>query len=334
MSEMAAAGRRAPMAGGPGAGDAVLTVTSASRRFGAVHAVRGLSFEVRSGEVFGLLGPNGAGKTTTIRMICGELAPDEGNILLGGRPFRAGAGDRARVGLCPQELVVWDRLTCREQLEFIGQMYRLTRPRSRQRATRLLADLHLDDQAGALGGTLSGGLKRRLNIALALVHEPELVVLDEPTAGLDPQSRVLVRGLVRSLARHQTVLLTTHDMDEAERICDRVAIIDRGRLLVCGTPAELIRDTGRRRDRRCELIDFRFSRPVEDRACAALTAAGDIEVEQSPGLLTIRAADAAALLPELAGRLRRAGVPADEVRLRAISLEDVFLSLTGRTVRS
>nr|WSY56430.1 ABC transporter ATP-binding protein [Streptomyces sp. NBC_00886] len=328
--------RHATVTDGRAARDTVLTVTGVSKRFGTVPAVRELTFEVRSGEVFGLLGPNGAGKTTAIRMICGELAPDEGRILLHGRPIRASADDRARVGLCPQELVVWDRLTCREQLEFIGQMYRLPRRRLRERAARLLAELGLDGKAGALGATLSGGLKRRLNIALAVVHEPELAVLDEPAAGLDPQSRVLVRDFIRSLARHRTVLLTTHDMDEAERICDRVAIIDRGCLLVCDTPEELKRGAGEGPDGqfRSGVIELRFSRPVEHRATSVLAAIPDIDVQQSPGLLTVRAAHADALLPDLVERLRKAGVPADEVRLRATSLEDVFLALTGRTLRS
>jgi ABC-2 type transport system ATP-binding protein len=309
----------------------VLTVTGVSRRFGTVTAVRGLTFEVRAAEVFGLLGPNGAGKTTTIRMISGELAPDEGAILLHGRQVGASVEDRARVGLCPQELVVWDRLTCREQLEFIGQMYELPRDRLRSLIDRLLSDLDLYGKADALAATLSGGLKRRLNIALALVHDPELVVLDEPAAGLDPQSRVLVRDFIRCLARDRAVLLTTHDMDEADRICDRVAIIDRGHLLVCGTPDELKRAAGG--DSGTGLIELRFGRPVEQEAAAVLSAIADIDVQLSPGLLTVRAVDPTALLPDLVDRLRRADVSADEVRLRATSLEDVFLGLTGRASR-
>ncbi|MBT8224721.1 MAG: ABC transporter ATP-binding protein [Dactylosporangium sp.] len=220
-------------------GDAMLAVTGLVKRYGALAAVDGLSFAVRPGEVFGLLGPNGAGKTTTIRMICGELRRDGGTILLHGTAVEAGRTDRVRVGLCPQEIVVWDKLTCFEQLRFLGEMYGLPGRVATARGERLLADLGLADRARSLAGTLSGGMRRRLNIALALVHDPELVVLDEPGAGLDPQSRVRVREFIRSLAQHRTVLLTTHEMDEAARVCDQVAIIDRGRLLACASPAEL-----------------------------------------------------------------------------------------------
>jgi ABC-2 type transport system ATP-binding protein len=317
--------------------DPVLAVTELSKRFGNMAAVADLTLDVHPGTIFGLLGPNGAGKTTTIRMICGELAPDAGHILLHGRPIRSQVDDRVRVGLCPQELVIWERLTCREQLEFTGQMYGLSHRTARERATRLLADLDLEGKANALGGTLSGGLKRRLNIALALVHDPELAILDEPSAGLDPQSRVLVRDFIRSLARDRTVLLTTHDLDEAERICDRVAIVDHGRLLACGTPQDLTHRAGPRSDPSMAtrtLIELRFGHPVEDQAAAALAAVPGIDLDQSPGLLTIRTADPTAVLPDLLDQLRLADVPADEVRLRAPSLEDVFLTLTGRTVRS
>lgn len=317
--------------------DLVLAVTTLSKRFGGLTVVDDLNLEVPAGTIFGLLGPNGAGKTTTIRMICGELAPDTGRILLHGRPIRSNADDRSRVGLCPQELVIWERLTCREQLEFAGQMYGLSRKTAREHASGLLVELNLEGKARALGGTLSGGMKRRLNIALALVHDPELVILDEPTAGLDPQSRVLVRDFIRSLARDRTILLTTHDMDEAERVCDRVAIIDRGNLLACGTP-QSIKDhslpAGEDVMAGGTLIELRFGRLVEAQAATALATVSDIEIDQSPGLLTIHAAKPTELLPRLLDRLRLAGVPADEVRLRTLSLEDVFLTLTGRGVRN
>jgi ABC-2 type transport system ATP-binding protein len=217
-----------------------LDVRGLSKRFGDVRAVEKLSLRVRPGEVFGLLGPNGAGKSTTINLICGLLAADAGDILLFGEPVHPGAEVvKRRLGVCPQEIVIWSKLTCLEQLEFTGAMYGLERAAARRRGLELLSDLGLLEKKSRLAATLSGGMKRRLNLALALVHDPDFVVLDEPEAGLDPQRRVMVREYIRSLARRRTVLFTTHNMDEAERVCDRVAIIDRGALLVLDTPDRL-----------------------------------------------------------------------------------------------
>lgn len=216
-----------------------LKVEGLTKRFGELRAVDGLDLEVRPGEVFGLLGPNGAGKTTTIGMVCGLVAADSGKVLLDGREVSGDPLARRSMGYCPQRLVVWDRLTCREQLEFSGQLYGLGRAEARASAGRLLSDLGLAEKAGKQARTLSGGMQRRLNIALALVHDPSLVVLDEPEAGLDPQSRALVRDYIRSLAERKTVIVTTHDMDEAERVSDRVAIMDQGRLLDLDSPAAL-----------------------------------------------------------------------------------------------
>jgi ABC-2 type transport system ATP-binding protein len=203
--------------------------------------VDGLSLEVAVGEVFGLLGPNGAGKTTTINMACGLLRPDAGEILVRGESLaRVQAEHRRWLGLCPQSIVLWERLTCLEQLELLGRLHGITVQVVRGRALELLERLGLSDKARCQARTLSGGMQRRLNLAMALIHDPAMVVLDEPEAGLDPQSRVLVREYVRSLAHDKTILLTTHNMDEAERMADRIAVIDQGRLLTIGTPKELL----------------------------------------------------------------------------------------------
>jgi ABC-2 type transport system ATP-binding protein len=178
-------------------------------------------------------------------MICGLLPPDSGSIRVSGAGTDSDGKDlKQRVGLCPQSIVLWERLTCFEQLVFLGELYGLKRSLARERARGLLEDLDLRSKENRLARTLSGGMQRRLNIALALIHDPVLAVLDEPEAGLDPQSRVLVRDYVRSLARKKTVIVTTHNMDEAERMSDRVAIIDEGRLLVLDTPETLKRRFG------------------------------------------------------------------------------------------
>ncbi|MBM3125318.1 MAG: ABC transporter ATP-binding protein, partial [Chloroflexi bacterium] len=224
---------------------AVLQTRSLTKRYGALTAVADLSLEVNEGEVFGLLGPNGAGKSTTINMMCGLLRPDAGHVMIRGKPITDGDADiRARVGVCPQNTVLWGQLTCLEQMMFIGEMYGMSRKVVRQRSEQILNDLDLTEKRDQRARTLSGGMQRRLNLAMALVHDPDILVLDEPEAGLDPQSRVLVREYIKSLARRKTIILTTHNMDEAERMADRVAIIDRGRLLILDTPEALKRTVG------------------------------------------------------------------------------------------
>jgi ABC-2 type transport system ATP-binding protein len=223
----------------------VLETQNLTKRYGSLTAVRGLSLQVYEGEVFGFLGPNGAGKTTSINMMCGLLKPDSGQVLIHGQPVHGHDGDtRARVGVCPQSIVLWNTLTCIEQLEFIGEMYDVPRQMARQRGQALLEVMGLADKRDKQARTLSGGMQRRLNLIMALVHDPDILVLDEPEAGLDPQSRVLVREYVKSLAHKKTVILTTHNMDEADRIADRVAIMDHGQLLKLDTPEALKRSIG------------------------------------------------------------------------------------------
>jgi len=223
-----------------------IQVKNLTKYFNDLKAVDGLSLEIRQGEVFGLLGPNGAGKTTSINMICGLLNPDEGEITINGQKIsQGGAGIiRSKVGLCPQNIIIWPKLTCFEQLVFIARMYNVPRQIARQRADALLNRLELQEKRNKLACTLSGGMQRRLNILLALVHDPELVIFDEPEAGLDPQSRLMVRDFIISTAREKTVIFTTHNMDEADRVSDRVAIIDRGKLLRLDSVDNLKRSIG------------------------------------------------------------------------------------------
>jgi ABC-2 type transport system ATP-binding protein len=220
-----------------------LRLESLVKRYGELVAVDSLTLEARPGEILGLLGPNGAGKSTTISMICGLLRPDSGKVFLDGEELGRD-GRRRSIGYCPQAAVVWERLTCLEQLEYVGRLYGASRTEARARSASLLESFGLSEQARKQARFLSGGMQRRLNIALALIHDPALVVLDEPEAGLDPQSRALVRDYIRGLAERKTVILATHDMDEAERLADRVAIIDRGRLLELDSPAALLRRFG------------------------------------------------------------------------------------------
>jgi ABC-2 type transport system ATP-binding protein len=304
----------------------VLSAEGLTKRFGDLVAVQDLSLEVREGEILGLLGPNGAGKTTSISMICGLLAPDSGRTLLRGAVVR---GDvRSKIGMCPQQVIVWKDLTCLEQLVHVGELYGMRRTRARERSAEILAALGLAEKRDALAGTLSGGMQRRLNLALALVHEPEIVVLDEPEAGLDPQSRVLVRDYVRSLAEHQTVILTTHNLDEAQRLAARVAIIDHGRLLAQGTPEALVSHVGPG-----DVLELGFALGT-DLGPLQATLAGLIgEVKPVGSTLVLRAQGLVARLGEVMDAVRAQGQAPGEVRLRENSLEDVFISLTGRGLR-
>jgi ABC-2 type transport system ATP-binding protein len=304
-----------------------LQIENLTKRYGSLTAVDNLSLEIREGEIFGFLGPNGAGKTTSINMMCGLLRPDSGRVLIHGQPVRGGDSEiRARVGVCPQETTLWEKLTCLEQLEFIGEMYGVSRTDARQRAGVLLETLGLQSRARELAGRLSGGMKRRLNLALALVHDPQVLALDEPEAGLDPQSRALVREYIRSLARRKTVILTTHNMDEAERLADRVAIMDHGRLLVLDTPEALKRTAGEGDVLEIEsLLDPGLALDAARRVFPQATMINHT--------LTVRGRRVIERLPELLQALRAAGVEPGEVRLRANTLEDVFLSLTGRRLR-
>jgi ABC-2 type transport system ATP-binding protein len=215
-----------------------------SKQFGDQVAVDHLNLEVRPGEIMGFLGPNGAGKTTAIRMFCGLLKPDEGVVLFNGKTLHEFPEGKSLLGVCPQENVHWERLTCLEQMVFCGEMYDLPRRQARDQSMILLDQLGLAAQAGKQARRLSGGMKRRLNIALALVHGPSVLFLDEPEAGLDPQSRLLMREFILSQAGARTIILTTHNMDEADRLSSRVAIIDQGKILMVDTPENLKQSLG------------------------------------------------------------------------------------------
>jgi ABC-2 type transport system ATP-binding protein len=312
----------------------VLQTERLTKRYGSLTAVQDLTLQVCEGEVFGFLGPNGAGKTTSINMLCGLLKPDAGRVLIYGVPVSGGDADvRARVGVCPQNIVLWNTLTCLEQLEFIGEMYGVPRKVACQRGEALLEIMGLAEKRNRLARTLSGGMQRRLNLIMALVHDPDILVLDEPEAGLDPQSRVLVREYVKSLARvaglvrPKTIILTTHNMDEAERMADRVAIIDHGKLLIVDTPEALKRTVGEG-----DVLEIEVNGASTERAVAAVIPIVP-EISTTNHTLIVRARGVVEMLPAILDALRGADARPGEVRLRANTLEDVFISLTGGKLR-
>ena len=311
--------------------EVILSLKDLTKSYGGLKAVDGLSLEVRHGEILGFLGPNGAGKTTTIHMICGLLKSDSGEITVNGMSMSEHLREcRKGMGLCPQSLIIWETLTCLEQLEFMARLYDVQPKAARKKSLELLDALGLEEKKNKLAKILSGGMKRRLNIALALVHDPEILILDEPTAGLDPQSRVLVREYVRSLAKKTTVILTTHEMDEADRLSDRVAIIDHGRLLVLDTPKNLKNRIGEGDVMEITLADGhgeRLNHLEKDlpETIRRLSREGDS--------LRMVGADIPGLLPALMEKFHAKGLKIEDLTIRKKTLEDVFIALTGRRLR-
>ncbi len=308
-----------------------LEVKSITKSYNYFVAVDGVSFTVKKGEVFGLLGPNGAGKTTTIKMLCGLLKADSGAVLFHDSSLSSSYHTiKSLIGLCPQEIVVWELLTCMEQLKFVGISYGLSAKNASEKADYLLKSLGLADKRNKLAKTLSGGMQRRLNMALALVHDPEIIILDEPQAGLDPQSRILVRDFIRGLAKNKTVILTTHDMDEAQRLSDRIAIMDHGKVLVIDTPDKLIERSGMG-----DLLQIRIEKTDEQLIQKLILALPKelTEKRYTDETFYLGAKDLPELIPVIKKLLNNFGVKPIDMTIRKRTLEDAFISMTGRGLR-
>jgi ABC-2 type transport system ATP-binding protein len=312
------------MLGRPGT-EAVIAVDDVRKAYGDVKAVDGVSFDVAKGEIFGLLGPNGAGKTTTMEMIEGLHAPDSGEIHVLGMDVRRFATQiKGRVGVQLQTAALYPQLTVAELLALFGTFY----PASRRRPVeQLLDDLELGEKRNAKTKNLSGGQQQRLSVALALVNDPEVVFLDEPTTGLDPAARQGLWHVVRRLkGEGRTILMTTHYMEEAEELCDRLAIMDHGKILDSGTADELI---GRRFHERG--VHFgRAGAPNDDRLKAL---PGVSRVSHEADEVVLYTSDVPATIAALLELTSRAGTEPANLMVRRASLEDVFLELTGRALR-
>ena len=304
---------------------AALLVRGLRKSFGATVAVAGLDLEVRVGECFGLLGPNGAGKTTTIEICEGLTAPDSGLVRVLGRTWAEDAGTlRHRLGIALQETQLSEKLTVEETLSLFQSFYHRARP-----VEHVIALVALDEKRRARVGTLSGGQKQRLAVACALVGDPELLFLDEPTTGLDPQSRRQLWELVEQFkATGRTVVLTTHYMDEAERLCDRIAIVDHGRVIALGTPRELIASLGAE-----HILHFVPGDEMTVDVASLSELAGVRLARKVDGGVELAVRAVHETVPELLAHLERARIPLAELRTHSPTLEDVFVSLTGRQLR-
>ena len=307
---------------------ALIEVSGLRKRFGDIEALAGVSFRVEAGEIYGLLGPNGAGKSTTINVLCGLITPDGGEARLNGIDVVRRPVDARRVlGVVPQEIALYTDLSARENLAFFGSLYRLRGARLASRIDRVLEQVQLADRAKEPIERYSGGMLRRLNIAAGILHEPRIVLLDEPTVGLDPQTRAAILDLVKAIAVSAAVVYTTHYLDEAERLCNRLAIIDHGTVLAEGSLAELRQAAGER-----EIIALRGEFRTEA-VPAAIGQAGDLQlIKGGADELLFSVTSAQRELSTLM-TLAAAFGTVREVAIKQPSLENLFIKLTGRGLR-
>ena len=302
----------------------ILELVGIRKSYGRTEALAGVNLNVAHGELFGLLGPNGAGKTTLLAILAGLSGPNSGTVKLFGQPFGPTTRSaRHSVGLATQDLAIYPELTARENLRFFGRLYGLRGADLNSRIGEMLDMVELKDRADQRAGEFSGGMKRRLNLAVALVHRPELLLLDEPTTGVDPQSRNHIFERVQYLnADGLTVVYTSHYMEEVQSLCPRIAILDHGKMIACDTRESLL-------GRLDSTLILAMARPSEGWLSSAKQLAGATSVEWSNGNLSIVTPDAAALLPKLFA----AGAEPTNIDVKTPTLENVFLTLTGRALR-
>jgi ABC-2 type transport system ATP-binding protein len=306
----------------------ILDVQHLQKRFGTTVALDGVSFQVQDGEIFGLLGPNGAGKTTLLSIVAALLEPTAGQVRLLGQPFHRGDRElRCALGIVPQELAIYGELTARENLTFFGELYGLPRHEVSERVTEILRAIGLEDRADQRAAAFSGGMKRRLNFGAALVHRPRLLLLDEPTTGVDPQSRSHLFDEIRRLnAGGLTIVYTSHYMEEVQALCPRIGIIDHGKLVACDTlPSLLQKLTG--------LIRFRVPHTTPALRERLQGVAGAKLTEVDGQALELECRDVKTSLLQLVGILNEAQVELTSLETQEPNLERVFLHLTGRALR-
>jgi ABC-2 type transport system ATP-binding protein len=307
-----------------------IEVLGLRKSFGENQAVQGVSFDVRQGEIFSLLGPNGAGKTTTISMLSCLLRPNDGDARVMGHSIRTDPmGVKSVLGVVPQDLALYEDLTARENLFFWGKMYNLRGSKLKLRVDEVLDVIGLRDRANERVGKYSGGMKRRVNIGVALLHKPKVIYMDEPTVGIDPQSRRnILDSVVKLKNEGMTVLYTTHYMEEAQELSDHIAIMDHGKMMACGTNEELVKLVGQQ---------TRIDLTLNGDGASVMALWRDVEgvsrVSAEDGLVTVLVADSNLVLPHLFEAAAKLSMRITSVDIREPNLEAVFLHLTGRALR-
>lgn len=310
--------------------DSAIEISGLVKRFDGFTAIDHLDLTIRRGEMMSLLGPNGAGKSTTLRILTTLMQPTEGSVRVHGFDMSA-ESERIKplLGLVPQDIALYDRFSPRRNLCFFGQLYGLTGADLQQRVARLLEDVELADRADHPVAELSGGMQRRVNIAAALVHDPEIVFFDEPTVGLDPASRMAIWRVIEALkSRGKTLVLTTHYMEEAEELSDRVAIVERGKVVAIGAPDELIRETGALTMVKV-VVDGDAAAGRE--AAAALPEVSEAVAENDE--IRVYASSGSRLLPQIIQSLLNAGLEVRTAEVTAPNLGTVYLHYTGQELR-
>jgi ABC-2 type transport system ATP-binding protein len=308
----------------------ILEASGLVKRFDDLVAVDNVSFSIAEGETFGLLGPNGAGKTTSISMVAGLLEPDAGNVVVDGTRITTGSTKgKGSIGLVPQDLAIYPDLSAAENLRFFGRLYGMGGQELESRSDEVLGVIGLRERRDDLTKEFSGGMKRRLNIGIGLLHRPRMLILDEPTVGVDPQSRNAILESVEDLsAEGMAVLYTTHYMEEAERLCDRVAIIDEGVIQAEGTRRQLVAMVGE-----TDRVSISADGDLRSAASSVAEVEGVRDAVISDHNLEILANDASPILPELLAKVSQAGASIQGVEVIEPNLETVFLHLTGKALR-
>ncbi len=308
----------------------MIEVQKLAKSFGDIHAVKGINFQVGRGEIYGLLGPNGAGKTTTLSMLSGLLHPDEGRAVIDGLDLMADPrAVKSRLGIVPQETALYVELSARENLSFWGGMYGLSGRDLKDAIGRVLEQVGLGGRADEPVRGFSGGMTRRLNLALGLVHRPAVLLLDEPTVGIDPQARLNILEVVRDVAAAgATVLYTTHYLEEAEKLCDRIGIMDHGEILAEGSLTELKEMVGEE-----EVVTVRGGFALQEARDRLGNVPGVRELSGEDGRLVLGAAGSGRSAADLLAALFGGGLQVDGVSIQPPSLQSLFLKLTGRELR-
>jgi ABC-2 type transport system ATP-binding protein len=307
-----------------------IEISYLKKNFAEIHAVDGINLKIPKGSLFGVLGPNGAGKTTTIRILCTILPPTSGTAKILGLDIKKEANEiRKRIGLCPQDLVIYPRLTARENIYLIAQMHGMVKKDYKERTDDLLGKMNLLERGNSLVKGFSGGMKRRINVLMAVIHEPEILFFDEPTAGLDPQSRRVVWDFIRDFQKQNcTIILTTHNMEEADDLSDELVIIDYGKVITQGTPNELKGKLGEG-----DILEFKVSETEKREEIIERVKTLDFVKWGSiigKHRIVLNALDGLRRVSEI---MEVVGVKMEDISVRKNTLEDVFIDLTGRRLR-